>query len=239
MRKALLLGAFTCAALGAAAQHTELSTAGAPLRFEAHEIRYFSFPARAGEGVSVYVQALAHTPDVESNSRLQVLNPDGSLLTGKGCRAEGQGGAPCKLLLPKMPVSGRYMVGLHPPAHSVASGAIAVSEDQLCRLEARRATVVNIRRPGQVARCTLEVRAGERIGFQIGAIERSVAPGNRNIVLTLRAPDGKALRSRMILERERDVSMAPQALPATGSYSVEIDPVYAALPSLTIAFTGR
>jgi hypothetical protein len=189
--------------------------------------------------VSVYVEGLAHTPDVESNSRLQVLNPDGSFLTGQGCRAEGQGGAPCKLLLPKIPVSGRYMVGLHPPPRSVATGAIAVSEDQVCRLEARRATVVNIPRPGQVARCTLQGRVGEQIGFEIGAIERSAAHGNLNIVLTLRAPDGKALRSRTILERERDISMAPQALPATGTYSVEIDPVYAALPSLTIAFTGR
>ena len=222
---------------GVAAQSTELSVDGEPLPFEAKGSKDFSFPGRLGEGVSIFVTGLAHVPRIESNSVMRILAPDGSMAGALGCRGEGEGGGLCKVHLAKLPASGRYTVRIITPGASAARGAIAVSSDLPCEIAARGATLLRGTHPGQVARCKFTARAGERLGMSIEVGEWPA--GTREITLGMSQPGGQFLLMHVVQQVMLEKGIAPRALPASGTYIVDIDAGYGTLPPLSLSLTGR
>jgi hypothetical protein len=198
-----------------------------------------SFNANAGQSVTATVLGLKHSPDVDSNSRLAVLGPDGRRIEGLGCITKPHEGSPnrfvppCKVTAYQLPVSGRYTVEVSPPVGAAASGELALSEVLAGEVSPASAAQIGPLRPGQMARLGFKAAAGQKVSARLNAF--TTVPAGQDVTMWLVRLDGpfNEFNSR-ISNRKAPVTMSPQPLADAGRYAIVVDAGLAAIESAEV-----
>lgn len=150
-----------------------------------------------------------------------IYRPSGIVLTS--ANTDFNGGA---IQIASLPVTGTYTVLVGPT--SLGSTALTLSEDlNLGAIQINGASVnVNITRRGQRARLTFSGTTGQRL--TIGGSNTT-----RNSLYTVLNPDG----SQLIAQLLSNGSFSPPPLPATGTYTLIIEPDSGFTMSVTVALS--
>ena len=180
----------------------------------------FAFSVGDGQSASVGLDNIVHTPDVDSNSRLLVVGPDGTRLGALGCRTRARGQpVPCKVKVADLK-AGRYTIVVSPPPGASVSGTLYRTQDHTAKLDPDSPNRIDLHQAGQVARYTFAGKAGERVGV---AIARNVPDDRSIVVATLLGPPGgpTVMRGTGLLQAAAQIPAFE--LPVTGTYTLLVD----------------
>jgi YD repeat-containing protein len=90
-------------------------------------------------------------------------------------------------------------------------------------------------RPGQDAWVTFEGTAGQRVGLGVSEVSFGPGPGFAVVEVSILHPDGTTLASRVVTSSGRGIHTDP--LPATGTYTIVVDPQDVKTVSLTLTLS--
>lgn len=202
----------------------------AVLPYQSARIR---FAGTSGQNLGLAMTAITQAPASGYATSLYVYKPDRSLLQQPiGCRLSDPGPA-CQTNLSNLPATGNYGIVVVPPAGSVAGGSLVLSSDLTGTLANGTAVSVNIARAGQNARYTFSGTVGQLVGVQLAQL--ATVPATIVTYLTLRNPDGTVLATtHSALGANNDGAIVSATLPTTGTYSVSVDPEYAATAAFSL-----
>lgn len=176
-----------------------------------------SFNATAGQNLGLGMNGLSLA--TASYTSLKVYKPDGSHLRTEYCYTDERY---CALNLTNLPVTGTYSIIVAPNNSSTGSFNLTLSTDQTGTLNLGATATVNLPRPGQNARYTLNGTAGQLLRLTLS--NATSAPLGRNFDATVYKPDGTTLGSTSITQGGTPASVDLTSLPVTGSYTVLIEP---------------
>jgi subtilisin family serine protease len=180
-----------------------------------------TFAGQAGQRASV---KLATTV---SSAYVSILNPEGSVLTPNTYVGPSGG-----FLDPKtLPTSGTYRILIDPQGAATGSMTLTlydVPPDVTAAIApGGTAVAISANTPGQNARIAFDGQAGARISLKLTAT--TIA----NAYVSILNPNGSALASNVYLGTSGGF-VDTKVLPATGSYSILIDPQGASIGSTTL-----
>jgi hypothetical protein len=217
----------------AAKATTRAPDGAADIASEVNEELRFVFTAAAGDSVSVGLQDIVHSPDVDSNSRLLVLGPEGKRIGGAGCRTVARGQSrPCKILLANL-AAGDYAIVVAPPSGASVAGRLHRAADHVSKLDPSLPNRLELQAAGQVARVTFGGKAGERVGISLA----NIGPDGKALVSArLEGPPGGPALMRGASLAGTTAQIPPFELPATGTYTLVLDPGFGKL-SVEVSLT--
>jgi subtilisin family serine protease len=180
-----------------------------------------TFDGQAGQRASVKLDTTV------SSAYVSLLNPDGSVLTPNTYVGPSGG-----FLDPKaLPASGTYRILIDPQGAVTGSMTLTlydVPPDATAAITPGGASVtISATTPGQNARLTFDGQAGRRISLKLSAT--TIA----NAYVSILNPNGSGLASNVYLGTSGGF-VDTKILPATGSYTVLVDPQGAAIGSTTL-----
>ncbi|WP_223306083.1 IPT/TIG domain-containing protein [Massilia sp. NR 4-1] len=200
-----------------------LNIDGAPVTLDLalHQRAMLSFNGTAGQRLGIGYSGVSTTPLYQS-MYFTLFKPDGTVLVNES------GSSNASTNPPALPVSGVYKLALSGVAPNTALKAtVTVSADTPGLLSADAPPLQFIStRPGQNARFTFNGNAGQLLGLTYSA---STFPGGATI--SVLRPDGTSM-AQVHSTSSADIDLP--ALPATGSYTVFIDPVNIAVGQANI-----
>ena len=191
-----------------------------------------TFTANEGDRVSLQLSDFGFSTSSTSGATVSIVNPDGTLLTPG--TAVGTGG---KFIDTKtLPQTGTYAVVVNPTTTNVGSGTLTlfgVPADAGGVLELGTPALFETTVPGQNVAPTFAGTQGQRVSFGLTdvAFGASTCCDARFSVL---APDGSVLSAAQSIG-SNGLFSEPVSLPATGSYTVRVDPQEMRTGSVTIA----
>ncbi|MBI3150062.1 MAG: IPT/TIG domain-containing protein [Betaproteobacteria bacterium] len=128
---------------------------------------------------------------------------------------------------PVLPATGTYTLLVQPAGSSSSSVTLALSNDLTGTLPVDGSSqMFSTTRAGQNGRYTFAGSAGQIVGIEIGAVSFA------NVTVELRQPSGATLVTKTV--NSSGGSIAPRALPVTGTYTVFVNPSAASTGSLTL-----
>lgn len=134
-----------------------------------------------------------------------------------------------------LPDTGTYTIVVDPGALTV-NITLTVSESVTGTIKIDGPSVpVILNRPGQDARLTFEGTAGERVDLGVSEVRFDPGPGSAVVAVSILHPDGTTLASRVVTSSGRGIHMDP--LPATGTFTIVVDPQDAKTVSLTLTLS--
>jgi hypothetical protein len=180
-----------------------------------------TFDGQAGQRASLKIATTI------SSAYVSILNPDGSVLTPNTYVSPSGG-----FLDPKaLPSSGTYKILIDPQGAATGSTTLTlydVPPDVSATTTPGGASLsVTASTPGQNARITFEGQAGRRISLKLTAT--TIA----NAYVSIMNPNGSALASNTYLGTSGGF-VDTKLLPATGTYTILVDPQGAATGSTTL-----
>ena len=158
--------------------------------------------------------------------KVSVLKPDGTTLMVKTVGTSGGFADPVKL-----PVGGTYKVVVDPQSSyygSVTVGLYNVPADTTGSMALGAGTTITTTVPGQNATRTFSGTANQRLSFNFTGVTMP------SVKVIVRAPSGTAIMQDTLGTAGDFVE--PRTLPATGTYTVTIDPQQASTGSVTLTF---
>ncbi|MEH0830503.1 hypothetical protein V6U84_61370, partial [Micromonospora sp. CPCC 205714] len=182
------------------------------------------FTGRAGERVYVEVPASTLT---DQCSPLELRDADGRLLRS-GCVINGVGEIDGTLL----PADGTYTLVVDPTERGTGTTTVRVvtSRDRGAAVALGGPPVVAVvDRPGAVTRYRFTADAGTSVTVSATASNLPDQCG----VLALRAPDGSTVATGCVINGAGGIG--PAVLPASGAYTLVVDPSGAATGQVTLA----
>ena len=194
---------------------------------------YLIFPATQGENLGLGISNLlvtdTSTPNHSTYAYVTVYKPDGSTWASNG---SCQGGA-CDVNLGNAPVTGTYTVIVRPQPYGTGTLSFdaMLSDDLVVPLPANTATAMGLSRNGQNGRYTFDATAGTTVGIQVGGI--ATTPVSQSVGLTVLKPDGTTLTTS---STATGTTFNLANLPATGNYTVFVDPGKGATANLTATY---
>lgn len=183
----------------------------------------YRFTGRQGERVFVEVPTSTLT---DQCSPLELRDTDGRLLHS-GCVINGVGEIDGTLL----PVDGTYTVVVDPSGRSTGATTLRLvsSRDRAETITVGGPQVVaTVDQPGAVTTYRFTANAGTSVRLTATASDLPDQCG----VLELRAPDGSPITSGCVVNGAGDI--APTVLPASGTYSLVVDPSGVATGQVTL-----
>ncbi|HEY5821446.1 MAG TPA: IPT/TIG domain-containing protein, partial [Propionibacteriaceae bacterium] len=210
-------------------QTAALSTtaAGAPVTFNRIGQDFAgALSAQAGQRLTVGVSASTMT----SYSNLSVFRPDGSVLVSD----EYVSGATSVRFTAD--VTGTYAVLLSPVA--TATGSMTITASVQIAAGALSPTgpggAASLARPGQTAAWTFTGTAGQ--SANLGLTDNTLTSAAYVQVL---APDGSSYIRNEYVGGQSSASVPMDALPATGTYTVLVEPLGAATGAVTLTYSSQ
>ena len=188
-----------------------------------------TFAGTAGQNLGLGVTGMTHTPLGGFNSTLTVYLPNGTSLTSAGCSPNFPGSG-CSVNLTNLPVTGTYSVLLTPPANTTITGSVLLSTDVTGTLTAGTPLSLTLSRAGQNGRLTFTGNTGQSRTLTIGSL--ATVPTGQTVLVTVYRPDGVSYQSANMSGTGGTLNMA--SLPATGTYTVVIDPASAVTATMTV-----
>jgi subtilisin family serine protease len=180
-----------------------------------------TFTGQAGQRASLKVATTV------SSAYVSILNPDGSVLTPNTYVGPSGG-----FLDPKtLPSAGTYRILIDPQGAATGSTTLTlydVPPDVTATTAPGGAPVtISVATPGQNARISFDGQAGGRISLKLSAT--TIA----NAYVSILNPNGSALASNVYLGTSGGF-VDTKVLPATGSYTIVVDPQGAAIGSTAL-----
>lgn len=203
------------------------------------EVVRITFAGTSGARLEIGLNGLAYDSASTSATALSVFRPDGTGIAGASCSTSTAGGG-CEVAMPAtLPSSGTYSIVLVPPAgRRITAGSLAISAAAAGTLVVGDpAQVIAIARPGQTARYTFAGTAGQllRLGWSGATVS---VPNAGAVAVTVLKPDGSSLVASSFGNGATG-SMDLPSLPAAGTYTVVLDPSYAATMSASVNLVTR
>ncbi|QQP98384.1 IPT/TIG domain-containing protein [Lysobacter enzymogenes] len=200
-----------------------LATGGAPAEYSSSapwERAYFTFTAEQGANLGLGLSDLV-TPGSTSYVSVYVYRPDGSQFTYDYCYAYYGG---CELDLSNL-AAGTYSVVVTPPydGNGRLSFKASLSPDVIATLSPNVPFDLALARRGQNGRLSFAGTAGQTVA--ITASNFATTPAGRNLTYTVYRPDGGVLQQTY---STTGLSLNLANLPASGQYTVFVDPEYGA-----------
>jgi YD repeat-containing protein len=128
--------------------------------------------------------------------------------------------------------AGTYAIAVAPRPGFTGSATLTLSQEVTGSLTVDGAAVpVSLARPGQRARLTFAGTAGQRVSVHLAGI--SITSGTVSVL----NPDGTSLGSGVGFGVGADATLDAPPLPATGTYSVLVDPANAYTGNLTLSLS--
>lgn len=194
----------------------------------------YTFSAGAGQRIEFGVTGLAYATASSSATSFTAYSQTGAVVFSNTCFTSAAG---CETFMPSAPVSGDYSLVVIPPASSsIVGGTVALSTPLSGSFViGDPPQVLAITRPGQTARYTFAGTAGQllRINWTSPLITGSPSSG----VFILK-PDGTNL-STTSMPNGTSGGLNVPSLPASGAYSVVLDPPSAATLSASMSLVTQ
>ena len=191
-----------------------------------------TFEGRRGQHLTVGIESMRHTPDVDNYSMLNIIGPDGKRFAFKGCKvptASDLRFGPCRFHVKALPDDGNYAIVVRPPHNATVSGRLHVLEQGIVEGAPPASMHIDVTKPGQVMRMRFEGKAGDRLGLTLSnAKYSSTQPGWTGAIQLWRPPPNDEvpwLGSAVVQGRDR-TEILPSVLPETGTYTLLIDPMF-------------
>jgi YD repeat-containing protein len=188
------------------------------------------YDAKAGEHLGFGLDQLSSPAGSFSYT---MYGPDGAVLrSSQTCNVSRKG---CDHPFVDYATTGTYMVIVTPAGTSTMSFRATLSTDALGGvLQPGVPATVDLPRAGQHARFTFDGTAGQ--GVSLVETNVSTQPSGYNVNMFLLAPDGSILKE--ISPPATTNVLSVSSLPSSGTYTVFIEPAYAATASLKVAIPG-
>jgi hypothetical protein len=192
----------------------------------------FLFAGSAGENLGFGVSNLAFNP--ASDAIVMIHKPDGAQLLATTCAASSGG---CGANLGNLPVSGSYGIIVRPNAAAIGGFGATLSSDLVGSLVVGGSALsVNLDRPGRNARVSFAGTAGQTLRLLWSAIAIAGAPGNA--IASINTSGGGALGAALLANGGAGSCDIP-TLPATGTYTVFVDPPAGATLGAALRLVAR
>jgi len=169
-----------------------------------------TFAATAGQRVSLKISNVSF-----SSATAQLLDPSGAAVGGNVFFGTGGGFVDTRSL----PSTGTYTISIDPPSMTVGSATFTlynVPPDLTGTITLGTGLVSAISTPGQNATYTFDGTAGQRVSLKVG-------PSTMSGFVSLTGPNGVQVISRTAFFSSQTFVDA-RALPATGTYTLAVDP---------------
>jgi hypothetical protein len=184
----------------------------------------YSFTANAGDYIGLGLPTISTTP-YGAGVSFNIYKPGGALLWSRTVTT------PASAQLPRLQLTGNYGMYVVPNGTSAASAEVLLSRALSATLLADGSTTVfQSGRVGQAGRYQFDGVAGQRLTMQATAGGGFALYG---ATVTVYQPSGASFVSTQF-GRSLDVKLDLGALPATGSYSVVVEPVNANTGSVAL-----
>jgi YD repeat-containing protein len=189
-----------------------------------------TFSGSAGDRISLQGTNGMTAQVLGCDVNVSILNPDNSVLASSTCM-EGSGFIDVRTL----PATGTYTISIDPV--SLATGSLtltlySVPADVTGTITAGSPVTVSTTRPGQNAALTFSGTAGQRISLQgTNGMTGQVAFAC-DVHVSILKPDSTTLASQTCMEGSGFIDAI--SLPATGTYTIKVDPADIAVGSLTL-----
>ncbi|WP_235430506.1 PPC domain-containing protein [Xanthomonas sp. MUS 060] len=192
---------------------------------------YLSFTATAGQNLGLGLSDIV-TPNAVTNISLQVFDPAGKVLNSQYCYATDNG---CQVNLSNL-AGGTYTALVSPPfdGDKTMQFKATLSTDLTDQLTPGTAKSVSITRLGQNARLSFNGTAGQP-AVTLGISGQTTGPANSVVYYVVYGPDGSQLNS---IALRTDGTLNLGTLPATGTYTVFVDPSYGETASATLLLSS-
>ncbi|HET7547333.1 MAG TPA: IPT/TIG domain-containing protein [Usitatibacter sp.] len=203
---------------------TDAATPFAPVG--ASETARFRFDGVAGQNLSLALFDLALVGTPTFNASLSVYAPNGGRLTSTQCPATW---TRCHIALQNLSQTGTYSVVVQPPDSTKASGNLILSDELVGTLTPGTPVAISRTRPGQVARYTFSAVAGDSTALKFHSVSSDAAGTiGPNVSIAVLKPDGGYLTTGTVSGSSTAVILNLPSLPASGVYTVVVDPTYGA-----------
>jgi len=184
----------------------------------------YTFSGTSGQWVSLGLTAVTI-----ASSTVTLLNPDGTTLASTSVTTAGGGLEPPSTL----PTTGTYTIVVDPAGTNTGTITLKLMSDLTGVLNLDgTATIATITTVGQDARYTFSGTAGQWVGLGFTAVTITSA------TVTLYNPDGTTLAGTSIGTAGGSLDL-PTALPATGTYTLSINPSGAYTGHVTITLSSE
>ncbi|PPU91603.1 hypothetical protein XalbCFBP2523_14075, partial [Xanthomonas albilineans] len=192
---------------------------------------YLSFTATAGQSLGLGLSDIV-MPNAVTSMSLKVFDPAGNMLYSQPCYATDNG---CQVNLSNL-AGGTYTALVSPPwdGDQTMQFKATLSTDLTDQLTPGTAKSVNITRRGQNARLSFNGTAGQP-AVTLGISGQTTGPANSVVYYVVYGPDGSQLNS---IALRTDGKLNLGTLPATGTYTVFVDPSYGETASATILLSS-
>ncbi|MEG3791447.1 IPT/TIG domain-containing protein [Lysobacter sp. CCNWLW3] len=182
---------------------------------------YLSFTASAGQNLGMGISDLVVNGTTSGYSSIYVYRPDGSQLLSETCYQSNGG---CELDLNNLG-AGTYSVTLTAPTSGNGSMSFkaTLSPEATALLQPDAAYEMSLARRGQNGRYSFAANAGQTLALRIAS--QVTVPAARDVYYTINKPDGSLLQGAAV-NAAGTFNFAN--LPATGIYTVFVDPYYGA-----------
>ena len=203
------------------------ATPGEPLRY--------AFTATSGQRIEFGLSGLAYAASGTNATSINIYGPTGSTALSLSCSTSGAGA--CDGVISSAPSAGTYSMVITPPSASAISGGSFALSTALAGtlIVGDPAQTIAITRPGQTARYTFSGAAAQLL--HLGWSSAAVSSG-ATVFVSILKPDGTTLASGSFVNGASGGFDIP-SLPATGTYTVVLDPSLAATMSAAISLVTR
>jgi large repetitive protein len=170
-----------------------------------------TFAGTAGQRVSLRISNVTY-----SSATAQLLDPSGNAVGGSVFFGTGGGFVDTRTL----PSTGNYSITIDPPNMTTGSATFtlySVPPDVTGTITLGSSLVTSISTPGQNANYTFDGTAGQRISLKIGPSTMSMG------YVSITGPGGVQVVSRTLFS-SFETFVDARALPATGTYTLTVDP---------------
>ena len=170
-----------------------------------------TFAGTAGQRVSLKVANVSY-----SSATAQLLDPNGNAVGGSVLFGTGGGFVDTRAL----PSTGTYTITVDPPNTTTGSATFTlydVPPDVTGTITPGSSFVTSISTPGQNAGYTFDGTAGQRISLKVGPSTMSMG------YVSITGPGGVQVVSRTLFS-SFETFVDARALPATGTYTLTVDP---------------
>ncbi|HJQ08060.1 MAG TPA: VWD domain-containing protein [Candidatus Saccharimonadales bacterium] len=214
-------------------QHATIVPDGKPVTATINKpgvVSYHTFSGQAGQ--RVYVDIPSSTL-VSQCGIVRMLKPDGDEFAS-GCIINRKGEVDTLVL----PVSGQYTIAVNPNETVTGTAQLRLilptAETRVITMDGPTLSA-SLTKPGSIAQFTFDGVAGQRIYIDLPNSELPSQCG----ILDLKEPDGDIVASGCIINHKGDLADDGFVLPATGRYTLALDPNDDATGKTTIRLRSR
>ena len=192
-----------------------------------------NFAAIAGDNLGLGITGPASNPTPSMNVTASIYRPDGTAFASTNCNT---GGTQCAANLANLPITGSYFVIVRPVADATGTLRVWLSRDIGGVMTVGTPMPVAIDRPGRNARISFAGTAGQTLRFAWSGVAVTGATGLAYAYVY--APGGSTLSTASLANgATAGIDLPP--LPATGTYTIFVDPPFAATMSANLTVSSR